>query len=177
MAHGEQGLVFISPSDAEPLLERLAALAPKPADVVDLYERQVTRSKAPADRVRALARAAQVASTRGQPERARGFFELALSGAPGTDAYQTNRNLVLNDGARADTIPFLEIETAEVKCSHAGAVGRVDDEHLFYLQSRGVPTAEAKRLIVMGFLQEVLEQVSLEELREELEAAVQEKLA
>ena len=98
-------------------------------------------------------------------------------GAPGTDAYQTNRNLVLNDGARADTIPFLEIETAEVKCSHAGAVGRVDDEHLFYLQSRGVPTAEAKRLIVMGFLQEVLELVSLEELREELEAAVQEKLA
>ncbi len=98
-------------------------------------------------------------------------------GAPGTDAYQTNRNLVLNDGARADTIPFLEIETAEVKCSHAGAVGRVDDEHLFYLQSRGVPTAEAKRLIVMGFLQEVLEQVSLQELREELEAAVQQKLA
>lgn len=98
-------------------------------------------------------------------------------GAPGTDAYQTNRNLVLNDGARADTIPFLEIETAEVKCSHAGAVGRVDDEHLFYLQSRGVPTAEAKRLIVMGFLQEVLEQVSLEELRDELEAAVQAKLA
>ena len=98
-------------------------------------------------------------------------------GAPGTDAYQTNRNLVLNDGARADTIPFLEIETAEVKCSHAGAVGRVDDEHLFYLQSRGVPTAQAKRLIVMGFLQEVLEQVTLEELREELEAAVQEKLA
>ena len=97
-------------------------------------------------------------------------------GAPGTDAYQTNRNLVLNDGARADTIPFLEIETAEVKCSHAGAVGRVDDEHLFYLRSRGVPTAEAKRLIVMGFLQEVLEQVSLVELREELEAAVQEKL-
>jgi Fe-S cluster assembly protein SufD len=98
-------------------------------------------------------------------------------GAPGTDAYQTNRNLVLNEGARADTIPFLEIETAEVKCSHAGAVGRVDDEHLFYLMSRGVPRAEAKRLIVMGFLQEVLEMVSLEELRAELEAAVQEKLS
>lgn len=98
-------------------------------------------------------------------------------GAPGTDAYQTNRNLVLNEGARADTIPFLEIETAEVKCSHAGAVGRVDDEHLFYLRSRGVPEAEAKRLIVMGFLQEVLELVSLEELRSELEAAVEEKLS
>lgn len=98
-------------------------------------------------------------------------------GAPGTDAYQTNRNLVLNEGARADTIPFLEIETAEVKCSHAGAVGRVDDEHLFYLRSRGVHEAEAKRLIVMGFLQEVLEQVSLEELRDELERAVAAKLA
>ncbi|MBX3202693.1 MAG: tetratricopeptide repeat protein, partial [Labilithrix sp.] len=82
MAHGEQGLVFLPPSDAEPLLERLAQLAAKPVDVVDLYERQVTRSKAPPDRVRALARAAQIASTRGQPERARGFFELALSGAP-----------------------------------------------------------------------------------------------
>jgi Fe-S cluster assembly protein SufD len=97
-------------------------------------------------------------------------------GAPGTDAYQTNRNHEKNDGARADTIPFLEIETAEVKCSHAGAVGRVDDEHLFYLRSRGVPEAAAKRLIVMGFLQEVLAQVTLEELRAELEAAVREKL-
>lgn len=97
-------------------------------------------------------------------------------GAPGTDAYQTNRNLVLNAGARADTIPFLEIETAEVKCSHAGAVGRVDDEHLFYLRSRGVPEAAAKRLIVMGFLQEVLAQVTLGELRSELESAVREKL-
>ncbi len=98
-------------------------------------------------------------------------------GAPGTDAYQTNRNLVLNEGARADTIPFLEIETAEVRCSHAGAVGRVDDEHLFYLMSRGVPEATAKRLIVLGFLQEVLEHVALEELRAELEAALERKLA
>ena len=98
-------------------------------------------------------------------------------GAPGTDAYQTNRNLVLNEGARADTIPFLEIETAEVKCSHAGAVGRVDDEHLFYLRSRGVPESVAKRLIVLGFFQEVLAQVSLAELRSELERAVEAKLA
>lgn len=97
-------------------------------------------------------------------------------GAPRTDAYQTNRNLVLNEGARADTIPFLEIETADVRCSHAGAVGRVDDEHLFYLQSRGVPEDVAKRLIVIGFLQEVLEHISFQELREELEAAVQKKV-
>ena len=98
-------------------------------------------------------------------------------GAPGTDAYQTNRNLVLNEGARADTIPFLEIETAEVRCSHAGAVGRVDDEQVFYLESRGVPKDVAKRLIVYGFFQEVLEEIRLEELREELDAAVAEKIA
>ena len=93
-------------------------------------------------------------------------------GAPGTDAYQTNRNLILNEGARADTIPFLEIETAEVKCSHAGAVGRVDDEQLFYLAARGVPEAVAKHLIVFGFFQEVLDQIAFEDLRHELEAAV-----
>jgi Fe-S cluster assembly protein SufD len=97
-------------------------------------------------------------------------------GAPGTDAYQTNRNLVLNEGARADTIPFLEIETAEVKCSHAGAVSRVDDEHLFYLESRGVPRDTAKRLIVEGFCQEVLDEVELEELREELSTAIERKV-
>ncbi|MEA2749394.1 MAG: hypothetical protein QOI41_3537, partial [Myxococcales bacterium] len=85
ITHGEGGLPFIPPADAEPLLERLSQLAAKPIDVIDLYERQVTRSKAPTDRVRALARAAQVASMRGQPERARGFFELALTGAPGDE--------------------------------------------------------------------------------------------
>jgi Fe-S cluster assembly protein SufD len=97
-------------------------------------------------------------------------------GASGTDAYQTNRNLVLNEGAKAETIPFLEIETAEVRCSHAGSVGRVDDEHLFYLGSRGVPPEVAKRLIVTGFFQEVLEQVGFRELRDELEIAVAEKV-
>jgi tetratricopeptide (TPR) repeat protein len=95
MAHGEQGLVFIAPADAEPLLERLAQLAAKPNDVIDLYERQVHRAKAPPDRVRALARAAQVASTRGQPERARGFFELSLSGTPTEETVA-----VLEQGAR-----------------------------------------------------------------------------
>ena len=97
-------------------------------------------------------------------------------GAPGTDAYQTNRNLILNEGARADTIPFLEIETAEVKCSHAGAVGRVDDEQLFYLMSRGVPELEAKHQIVYGFFQEVLDQISFDELREELALAARAKV-
>lgn len=85
LQHGEQGLASIAPADAEPLLERVAALATKPVEVVDLYERQVSRSKAPPDRLRALARAAQVASQRGQLDRGRGFFELALSGAPTED--------------------------------------------------------------------------------------------
>lgn len=97
-------------------------------------------------------------------------------GAPGTDAYQTNRNLLLNDGARADSIPFLEIESSEVKCSHAGAVGRVDDEQLFYLMSRGVPEREAKHLIVYGFFQEVLDHISFDELRVELQDAVRAKV-
>ena len=99
MAHGEQGLAFIPPSDAEPLLERLAQLAPKPVDVIDLYERQVHRAKAAPDRVRALARAAQVASTRGQPERARGFFELSLAGAP-TDETVVVLEQAARDGDR-----------------------------------------------------------------------------
>ena len=105
------------------------------------------------------------------------FGNLVVSpGAPGTDAYQTNRNLVLNDGARADTIPFLEIETDDVKCSHAGAVSRVDDEHIWYLESRGVSRDEAKQLIVEGFCHEVLDHVGLDELREELSEAIARKV-
>jgi len=82
LQHGEAGLTSVPPSEAEELLARLAAIAEKPNDVIDLYERQITRCKAPADRVRALARAAQIAAARGQIDRARGFFELALSGQP-----------------------------------------------------------------------------------------------
>jgi tetratricopeptide (TPR) repeat protein len=82
IAHGEQGLAGVAPQDAEKLLERLSLVADKPGEVVDLYERQVSRCKQPADRMRALARAAQVAGARGQLDRARVFFELALSGMP-----------------------------------------------------------------------------------------------
>jgi len=88
IGHGEAGLTGIAPSEVEPLLERLAALATKPGDVVDLYERQVSRSKAPHDRVRALARAAQIAASRGQADRARGFLELALAGTPAEETLQ-----------------------------------------------------------------------------------------
>jgi tetratricopeptide (TPR) repeat protein len=85
LQHGEAGLTSVAPAEAEELLARLASIAEKPSDVVDLYERQITRCKAPTDRVRGLARAAQVASEKGQIDRARGFFELALSGTPTDD--------------------------------------------------------------------------------------------
>lgn len=77
-------------------------------------------------------------------------------GAKGTNAYQTNRNLVLSGGARAYSVPNLEIEDNDVRCSHASAVGPVDESQLFYLESRGVPAAAAERLIVLGFMDEVL---------------------
>jgi tetratricopeptide (TPR) repeat protein len=80
--HGESGLTSVAPDEVEELLGRLAALAEEPSEVVDLYERQVSRAKAPADRAKALARAAQVAASHGQLDRARGFFDLALAGTP-----------------------------------------------------------------------------------------------
>jgi Fe-S cluster assembly protein SufD len=77
-------------------------------------------------------------------------------GAAGSVARQTNRNLVLGEGAHADSVPNLEIEEHDVSCTHASAVGPIDEEQRFYLESRGVPTEVAERLIVLGFLDEVL---------------------
>ena len=78
-------------------------------------------------------------------------------GASGVNAYQTNRNIKLSDGAWAESVPNLEILNNDVRCSHASAVGPVDEEQRFYLESRGVPRAVADRLVVLGFLGEVLE--------------------
>ncbi len=78
--------------------------------------------------------------------------------ARGTNAYQTNRNIKLSEDAWAESVPNLEIENNEVHCSHASAVGPIDGEQLFYLESRGVPTETAERLIVTGFFDEVLDQ-------------------
>jgi Fe-S cluster assembly protein SufD len=86
-------------------------------------------------------------------------------GASGTNAFQTNRNLVLSEGAHADSVPNLEIEENDVRCSHASAVGPVDEEQLYYLESRGVPTDIAERLIVNGFLHEVVDEIGPEKLR------------
>ncbi|MEV5410593.1 Fe-S cluster assembly protein SufD [Thermopolyspora sp. NPDC052614] len=97
--------------------------------------------------------------------------------ATGTDTYEYNRNLVLTDGARADSVPNLEILTGEVAgAGHASASGRLEDEHLFYLQSRGVPYDEARRLVIMGFFGELIERISVPELRERVLSAVEAEL-
>ena len=96
--------------------------------------------------------------------------------AKNSDAFQTNRNLVLSEHAKADAIPNLEIENNEVRCGHAASVGPVEEETLFYLQSRGIPRKEAERLIVFGFFQEVLDRVPLPEVREGLSQAIEREL-
>ena len=93
-------------------------------------------------------------------------------GAQKTDAMQTCRNIVLSEHAKADAIPNLEIEANDVKCGHAASVGPVEEETLFYLESRGITRDEAERLIVTGFFQEVLDRVQIDEVREGAEAAI-----
>jgi len=97
-------------------------------------------------------------------------------GAQRTDAYQTNRNLILSSGARADSLPNLEIAADDVRCSHAATIGQLDKEELFYLQSRGIPYHEAMRLVIFGFFGEVLDQLELPEVRRELVRAIEAKL-
>jgi Fe-S cluster assembly protein SufD len=97
-------------------------------------------------------------------------------GARRSDAFQTNRNIVLSDQAKADSIPNLEIENNDVRCGHAASVGPVDLDTMFYIQSRGISEAEAQKLVVNGFFQEVLDRVTLPEVRSGLEAAIAEEL-
>ena len=102
---------------------------------------------------------------------------LIRAGADGTDTYELNRNLILTDGARADSVPNLEIETGEiVGAGHASATGRFDDEQLFYLQARGIPEAEARRLVVRGFFVELIQRISVPGVVERLMAAVETEL-
>ncbi|MBG0832908.1 Fe-S cluster assembly protein SufD [Planomonospora sp. ID67723] len=97
--------------------------------------------------------------------------------AEGTDTYELNRNLLLTDGARADSVPNLEILTGEVAgAGHASATGRLDDEHIFYLQARGIPFDEARRLVIRGFFAQLLEKIELPELRERVLAKVEAEL-
>lgn len=97
--------------------------------------------------------------------------------ARGTSAFQTNRNLTLSEGAWAESVPNLEIETNDVKCSHASTVGPIDEDQRFYLESRGIPTPIAERLVVLGFFDEILDQLPVGPIASELRAEVSAKLA
>lgn len=103
---------------------------------------------------------------------------LIRAAAEATETFELNRNLVLTEGARADSVPNLEIETGEITgAGHASATGRFDDEQLFYLQARGIPEEQARRLVVRGFFGELLQKITVPEVRERLEAAIEEELA
>jgi Fe-S cluster assembly protein SufD len=98
--------------------------------------------------------------------------------ATGTDTFEVNRNLVLTDGARADSVPNLEIETGEiVGAGHASATGRFDDEQLFYLRARGIPEDQARRLVVRGFFGEIIAKIAVPEVRDRLTEAIERELA
>ncbi|NKQ53767.1 Fe-S cluster assembly protein SufD [Amycolatopsis sp. K13G38] len=102
---------------------------------------------------------------------------LIRAAAEATDTYELNRNLVLTEGARADSVPNLEIETGEILgAGHASATGRFDDEQLFYLQSRGIEEESARRLVVRGFFHEILMKIDIPEVRERLQAAIETEL-
>ncbi|MCP2280850.1 Fe-S cluster assembly protein SufD [Nocardia amikacinitolerans] len=103
---------------------------------------------------------------------------LIRAAAEGTDTFEVNRNLVLTDGARADSVPNLEIETGEILgAGHASATGRFDDEQLFYLRARGIPEDAARRLVVRGFFHEIIQKIAVPEVRERLETAIEAELA
>lgn len=115
----------------------------------------------------------------GLDDRARAVFRGMIKVFPKaqrTDAYQTNRNLILSRQAQATSLPNLEIEADDVRCSHAAAVGHLDDEELFYIMSRGVPRKDAERLVVFGFFGEVLDRLPMPDVVRELRAAIEEKI-
>ena len=103
---------------------------------------------------------------------------LIRAAATGTNTFEVNRNLVLTDGARADSVPNLEIETGEiVGAGHASATGRFDDEQLFYLRARGIPEEQARRLVVRGFFNEIIAKIAVPDIRERLTTAIEHELA
>jgi Fe-S cluster assembly protein SufD len=98
--------------------------------------------------------------------------------ATGTDTYESNRNLVLTDGTRVDSVPNLEILTGEVqKAGHASTSGRLEDQHMFYLMARGIPFDEARRLIIRGFFGQLIAEIEVPELRDRITAAIEAELA
>jgi len=103
---------------------------------------------------------------------------LIRAAAENTRTFEFNRNLVLTEHARADSVPNLEIETGEIAgAGHSSTTGRFDDNQLFYLMSRGIPEAEARRLVVHGFFVEIVRRIGVETVEEHLMAAVEKELA
>ena len=98
-------------------------------------------------------------------------------GAQKTDGYQANRNLVLSDGARADSIPGLEILADDVRCTHGATVGKLEQEPLFYLKSRGIPQAEAERIVVEGFFDPIFQRIPFDGVRERFQQYISDKMA
>jgi Fe-S cluster assembly protein SufD len=102
---------------------------------------------------------------------------LIRANAVGTETYEINRNLLLTEGARADSVPNLEIETGDVtSAGHASATGRFDDDQLFYLMARGIPDIEARRLVVRGFFADLVTRIAIPEVRTRLEDALESEL-
>ena len=97
--------------------------------------------------------------------------------APGTVAYQTNRNIKLGKDSWAESVPNLEIETNDVKCSHASTVGPIDEDQRFYLETRGVPPEVADQLIVAGFFDEVIADLPIKTAEPAIRAAIDAKLS
>jgi Fe-S cluster assembly protein SufD len=98
--------------------------------------------------------------------------------ATGTDTYEYNRNLVLSDGAHADSVPNLEILTGEVTgAGHASASGRLDDEHTFYLMARGIPFEDARRLVIRGFFAELVAKIGIDDLQDRIMSAIEAELS
>ncbi|WKZ38189.1 MAG: Fe-S cluster assembly protein SufD [Anaerolineales bacterium] len=112
--------------------------------------------------------------------RSRSVWQGMIYVAPGaqkTDGYQANRNLVLDDQARADSIPGLEILADDVRCTHGATVGKLEMEPLFYLKSRGIPQREAEQLVVEGFFDPIMQRIPFEGVRERFQQAIQDKLS
>jgi Fe-S cluster assembly protein SufD len=96
--------------------------------------------------------------------------------AQNSDAYQAKRNILLNQHAHADSIPELEIEANDVRCTHGATVGPIDPEQIFYLMARGIPRVEAARVIVEGFFDPLMQKIPLESIRNELTQAIKTKI-
>jgi Fe-S cluster assembly protein SufD len=112
-------------------------------------------------------------------DRARTVFHGVLhlrKAAQQTDAYQSTHSLLLSANARSDALPILEIEADDVRCKHGSTTGRVDDEQLFYLMSRGLSRQEAQRMIVQGFLETVITEFPVEGVQEHIRLAIEERI-